>query len=276
LCESGVVGAPLALIHPGSGPTDRNGDNPLGVAAQPYRLLAHALADHGVDTLRVDKRGMHGSAQAGDANALTLDDYAADIHAWLDALKRPRVALIGHSEGGMSVTLAAQGEPRVAALVLLCAPGRPLAEIMRAQFRGNPYFAPVLEAALAATATLERGAAFAPAGLPAALRLSFAASAQPFLINAMARDPARVLAATRAPALIVQGGRDIQVFDEDAERLAAARDGVERADFAAMTHALKDCASDDRLANLLTYARPDLPLSAGLAQRVADFLRAHL
>lgn len=275
LCESGVVGAPLALIHPGSGPTNRDGDNPLGVSAQPYRLLAHALAAEGVDTVRVDKRGLFGSAGAGDPNAVTLDDYAADIRAWLDALGRPRVALIGHSEGGLSVMLAARGEPRVGALALLCAPGRPLAEIMRAQFRGNPFVAPALEAALAATAALERGERVAFAALPAELRLSFAAPAQPFLIDMMRRDPAQALAETRAPALIVQGGRDIQVFAEDADRLAAARADVERADFPAMTHVLKDCPDDDRLANLATYARSDLPLSPGLAERVAAFLRAY-
>ena len=41
-----------AVIIPGSGPTDRNGDSPLGVSAASYRLLAEALADQGIATLR--------------------------------------------------------------------------------------------------------------------------------------------------------------------------------------------------------------------------------
>lgn len=202
-----------------------------------------------------------------------MDDYAADIRSWLDALARPRVALIGHSEGGVSVVNAAQGEPRVAALVLLAALGRPLAEISRAQYRANPYLAPVLDAALAATDALERGQRVDPATLPAELRPLFAAQVQGFLIDLMRRDPAALLAAARAPVLIVQGGRDIQVSADDADRLAAARPDAERVDFPLMTHVLKDCASDDRLANLTTYARPDLPLTAGVADRVAGFLR---
>lgn len=273
LCESGRAGAGLALIHPGSGPTDRDGNNPLGVTAGAYRLLAHDLAARGVDTLRIDKRGLFGSAAAGDPNAITLEDYARDVRAWLDALGRDRVALIGHSEGGLSVMQAALGEPRVGALVLLATPGRRLAEISRAQFRSNPFFAAVLAQALAATDALERGAAVDPARLPAELRAQFPALAQGFLIDLMRRDPAEMLAATRVPALIVQGGRDIQVETADADRLAAARPDAERADFALMTHVLKDCASDDRLANLMTYARADLPLAAGLADRVAAFLR---
>lgn len=32
--------APMILIVPGSGPTDRDGNNPLGSQAAPYRLLS--------------------------------------------------------------------------------------------------------------------------------------------------------------------------------------------------------------------------------------------
>src|SRR5262245_28003678 len=35
--------APVVLIVPGSGPTDRDGNNPMGVGAQSYKLLAEAL-----------------------------------------------------------------------------------------------------------------------------------------------------------------------------------------------------------------------------------------
>ena len=53
--------APLVLLIPGSGPTDRDGNNPLGVAGGPYRQLAEALAANGIGTLRIDKRGLFGS-----------------------------------------------------------------------------------------------------------------------------------------------------------------------------------------------------------------------
>src|SRR3989475_11906260 len=56
--------APVAIIIPGSGPTDRDGNNPLGVTAGMYRLLAEALAAKGVSALRIDKRGMFGSSAA--------------------------------------------------------------------------------------------------------------------------------------------------------------------------------------------------------------------
>ena len=73
----------VAVILPGSGPTDRDGNSPMGVAASTYRLLAEGLAEQGVATLRIDKRGVAASTAAGPAEAdLRFDAYAADARAW--------------------------------------------------------------------------------------------------------------------------------------------------------------------------------------------------
>jgi len=77
------------LIVPGSGPTDQDGNNPLGVSASPYRLLAEDLASRGFATLRIDKRGMFASAMAiEDANSVTIGDYVDDVRSWIKVLKR--------------------------------------------------------------------------------------------------------------------------------------------------------------------------------------------
>ena len=58
------------LIIPGSGPTDRDGNNRLGGKGSPYKQLAERLAKRAVTTIRVDKRGMFGSSGAtANANA---------------------------------------------------------------------------------------------------------------------------------------------------------------------------------------------------------------
>ena len=56
--------APVVIIIPGSGPTDRDGNQPLGVTSSSLRMLAQGLAARGVTTVRIDKRGMFGSKAA--------------------------------------------------------------------------------------------------------------------------------------------------------------------------------------------------------------------
>ena len=58
LTDPGSRGESVILIVPGSGPTDRDGNNRLGVAASTYRLLAEALANKGIASVRIDKRGV--------------------------------------------------------------------------------------------------------------------------------------------------------------------------------------------------------------------------
>ena len=125
----------VAVIIPGSGPTDRNGDNPLGVTGGNLRLLAEGLAEQGVATLRIDKRGIAESAAAGlDESKLRFDDYAADAHAWAaEAASRtgaPCAWLIGHSEGALVALKAVAGgddpeSSKVCGLILLAGAGRP-------------------------------------------------------------------------------------------------------------------------------------------------------
>ena len=82
--------APAVLIIAGSGPTDRDGDNPLGVKARSYRLLAEGLAAHGIASLRYDKRGVAASAPAAAREEdLRIETYADDARAWARRLRLP-------------------------------------------------------------------------------------------------------------------------------------------------------------------------------------------
>ena len=150
--------APVVVIVPGSGPTDRDGNNPLGVKAAPYRMLAEALAKRGVSTLRIDKRGMFASKAAIDnANAVTIADYAADARAWAKEARRQTGAkcvwLLGHSEGGLVALAAAQDPADVCGVITVAAAGRRLSDVMREQLRSNPANAPILDPALASIDT---------------------------------------------------------------------------------------------------------------------------
>jgi alpha/beta superfamily hydrolase len=54
---------PVALIIAGSGPTDRNGNNPT-MHNGSLRMLADSLAKYGIASVRYDKRGVGASAAA--------------------------------------------------------------------------------------------------------------------------------------------------------------------------------------------------------------------
>jgi pimeloyl-ACP methyl ester carboxylesterase len=277
LMDAGA-GAPVVLIIPGSGPTDRDGNNPLGVKAAPYRLLAEALVERGVTSVRIDKRGMFGSAGAvADANAVTIPDYAADTHNWVKAIRARTGArcvwLLGHSEGGLVALAAAQNPRDICGLVLVAAPGRPVGVALREQLRSNPANAPVIEQALAGIAALEAGKRIDTADMHPALMPLFARQVQGMMISLLSYDPAKLLTGYRGPTLVVQGERDLQVRVEDARALAKARRGTKLALIPKANHVLKEVASDERAANLATYADPALPLAAGVAQAIADFVR---
>jgi predicted acyl esterase len=95
---------PVALIIAGSGPTDRDGNSPLLPGKNnSLKMLADALAQRGIATLRYDKRGIAGSAGAmGKESDLRFTTYVDDAVDWLEWLRGdPRFSrrvVIGHSE----------------------------------------------------------------------------------------------------------------------------------------------------------------------------------
>ena len=270
---------PVILIIPGSGPTDRDGNSPAGILAASYRLLAQGLAAHGVTSVRIDKRGMFGSTAAvADGNAVTIPDYVADVQAWTRVIRQRTKAsciwLLGHSEGGL-VAMAAAKSPDVCGLLLVAAPGRPMGEILREQLKANAAAGPLLSQALPAIDALEAGKRVDTAGMnPALLRL-FGPEVQGFLISAFSYDPRQLLAGYGKPVLILQGQRDLQVSEADAQALELADPAATLVLLPDANHVLKSVASDDKGANFATYRDSSLPLAAGVVPSISDFLTSH-
>lgn len=148
---------PGVIIVAGSGPTDRNGNDPqVGLVTDLYQQIADQLAQQGIASLRYDKRGVGASTpipHVQNPNVPTPQELAAVQHfaAWGhyvdDALATftylqqqseidpARTGLLGHSEGTYIVEQVASGQfaHPPAALVLISAPGRPYDVLAREQ-----------------------------------------------------------------------------------------------------------------------------------------------
>lgn len=264
----------VAVILPGSGPTDRDGNSPGGLVASTYRLLAEGLAEQGVATVRIDKRGVGQSAPAMIAEQdLTFQTYIDDARAWAAEAARvtgqPCVWLIGHSEGSQIALASAQdGNPSVCGLVLLAGAGRPAGVVLREQFRAA--LPEALQApAFAALDELEAGRTVTDA--PPELAALFRRSVQPYLISWIGLDPTDLIRAYEGPVMIGQGSTDIQVTTTDSNALSAARPTAHLVVWEGVNHVLK-VAPADRSANLATYVNPNLPLAPGVVDDVAGFI----
>ena len=268
---------PVVLIIPGSGPTDRDGNSPLGINASTYQLLAEGLAAHNITTVRIDKRGLFASAEAtADPNAVTIADYVTDIDAWVSVIRRHTGALsiwlLGHSEGGLVALAADKKREDICGLLLVSTPGRRVGELLREQLRVNPANTPFLCQALSVIDSLENGKRVDTTDMPSALLGLFRPQVQGFLISVFSYDPARLLQNYPKPVLILQGLRDIQVREIDARILKQADPQAALVLLPNVNHVLKHVASDEWADNVATYADPEPPLAPGVIEAISHFI----
>jgi len=207
--------APAVVTITGSGQQDR--DEYISVAGgyRPFRQIADTLARRGIAVLRLDDRGVGSST--GNPSTSTTADFANDTRAavaWLRTRKdidQSRIALIGHSEGGLIAPMVAATDPKLKAIVLMAGPVDNGMKIIRYQQR----YALDNDASLTGQArdSLYR---------VGQLQLDSLSRDNPWMRFFIAYAPDSTAKKVKAPVLILQGATDRQVPVEQAERLAAA------------------------------------------------------
>lgn len=227
---------PGALLLPGSGPTDRNGNQPPQIVTDLLKQIAERLAADGYASLRFDKRATHVYMSSWPKSVAELNEFFAwenflgDARAGLAFLQNqaeinPKQTFIaGHSEGSIIAMQAAHdldgkaGAP--AGLILLSSPGRPLGAVLTEQIDANlkrnnitgdaakPYQENLQ---LAISQVIKDGTT--PPNLLPGLAALFPPSALKLLQVELALDPAKVLSMYRGPVLLIQGQKDIQVSE---------------------------------------------------------------
>ncbi|MFG0866148.1 alpha/beta hydrolase [Pseudomonas sp. FYR_7] len=264
---------PVVLIIAGSGPTDRDGNNPAGGRVDNLKRLALLLANANIASVRYDKRGVAASQPATpDERDLSVERYVADVVAWGHKLKAdPRfgsLILIGHSEGALIASLAAE-QAGASAVVSLAGSGRPMAEVVREQLAERLPPAQLARG----SALLDRlEAGQTSLDVPAPLRQVFRPSVQPYLITLFRQDPAAAFARLPMPALIVQGRNDVQVDVADAQKLKDAKPDAHLVLIEGMNHMLR-ISPKDMSEQRESYQNPQLPLARELGEQIVTFIR---
>ena len=206
---------PVVVTISGSGPHDRDERIARIEGYRPFRQIADTLARRGIGVLRLDDRGT--GASGGTFRGATSADFAADVLAalaWLrerDDVDPRRLAVLGHSEGGLVAPLVAAEDTLVRAVVLMAAPSRTGRRISRAQQRWLVERDSSLSAAQRARLA-ERAAADADS----------AARADRWTAFWFEHDPLPVARRLRAPVLVLQGETDVQITPDQADELAEA------------------------------------------------------
>jgi len=266
-----VRGAPAIVTITGSGTEERDESLPGVKGYRPFRQIADTLGRRGIAVLRLDDRGAGGS-DAGPHGA-TSADFADDVRAGLAYLRTrrdidgDRLALVGHSEGGMIAPMVAATDPKLRAIVLMAGPAHTGRAILTYQ---QEYAA---DSMLHLTGTKRDSAV-----REMARKLDSAAIGEPWIHFFLDYDPVATAKRVKQPVLILQGATDRQVTPEQAVELAAAfraggNNDVTMKPFASTDHLFLA----DPVGNPSGYAGlPSKNVRVEVLGTIADWLATHL
>jgi hypothetical protein len=261
---------PLVVIIPGSGPTDRDGNQP-GLHPDTYKKMAHALALQGIACFRYDKRGAGKSASPMMQEAdLTFSDFVQDVrdilaHYHQDA-RFSKIVVAGHSEGSMVGMMAVSAKND---FISLCGPGQPAPRILKTQLRQQ--LGDKEASTFRKIDSLEKGMKVS-CDDPMLWSL-FRPSVQPYLISWFSIDPSVEIKKVQGRILLVGGSKDLQVAPDQLRTLELAVPKSESMLFENMNHVLVNIVSSETQDNYAAYNKPDLPISPELIDRLAVFIR---
>lgn len=267
----GSNSCPVMLIISGSGPTDRDGNNPIAGKNNSLKFLAEALALQGIASLRYDKRGVGESAKAGNKEEeLQFETYINDAVLWCEHLGRnslfSHLLITGHSEGSL-IGMVACRKTITDGFVSISGTAYPASDLILNQLKGK-LPEELYRQSESLVEQLKKG--LRTEHVPPELNALFRQSVQPYLISWFKYNPIKELSKLQVPILIVQGTTDIQVPVDNAIRLSKANKTAELAIIKGMNHILKE-VSGDLQQQIKSYTDSNLPVAPELVNRIVAF-----
>jgi dienelactone hydrolase len=275
---------PAAVLISGSGAQDRdeNTPGPGGLKLGIFRSIADTLTRRGVAVLRYDDRGVGGSG--GNLASAGLSDLVADVKAAVRYLRGrskvdpARVALVGHSEGGIIAPIVAGEDTALAAIVVMAGTATPLDSVLveqavsaaREAGGDSSDLAESRELIEQLSRAIREGRDLDELELPPPLKRL---SQSRWWLEHLQHDPLEAIRKVRSPVLIANGGQDVQVAPEHARRLGAALDEAHHPDhevriFPQLNHLFAVSKGE----GTAEYADPNAEVDAEFLSFLADWL----
>lgn len=259
----------LAIIIAGSGPTDRNGNQNF-LKSNSLKKLAESLANKDIATFRYDKRIVKQIKQGNVDKNIMFDDFVNDasdvISYFKDKEIYSKIYIIGHSQGSLVGMLAAKEQAD--GFISIAGAGQNIGDVIVDQVTN---MAPQLgEKAQSVVDKLKQGET--TTDYPAALASVFNSEIQAFMMNWMKYNPAEIIKELEIPILIVNGTKDLQVSEHEAQLLKEANEKAELEIIENMNHVLFEIEGDD-LENSKSYNESFRPISSQLIEAISEFIK---
>lgn len=262
---------PLAIIIAGSGPTDRDGNQPM-MKNNSLKFLAEGLSQKNIATFRYDKRIVKQiQIRNVDERKARFDHFIDDAMAILEHFSSDdrfsKIYFIGHSQGSLIGMVAAQNGAD--GFVSIAGAGQEIDNIVVDQLAQQaPYLQENARQAFDEMKTNGVSKNFDPV-----LASIFREEIQPFMLSWMKYDPIKEIKKLDIPVLIINGDKDIQVKNSEAELLYKARPDAEFHIIPNMNHVLKH-VEDMGLENQKSYTIHDLPVVPELIETIQKFINS--
>ncbi len=260
----------LIIFIQGSGPTDRNGNQPM-LQNDGIKKIARELVGNGIASFRYDKRIFKAQDLQLSEKDMIFEDFVEDaknvVMHFRKEEKFSNIIIAGHSEGSLIGILVAQENAN--AFISLAGAADPIDEIITEQVTN---MAPELGVS-ARTAFDEMAENGRTSNYSPMLEAVFRPSVQPFMASWMKYEPSEEISKLKIPVLVVNGTSDIQVSEEQAQKLAEANENSELVILDQMNHIFRKIEAKDRLVNSKSYNEPNLPLHPELISILTEFVK---
>ncbi|UMB60444.1 alpha/beta hydrolase [Lutibacter sp. A80] len=261
---------PLVIIIPGSGPTDRDGNNAM-MKNNSLKFLAETLSAKNIATYRYDKSALSYSKEAIEKiDTLTFNTFIYEAKSVINYFKKTekysKIIVAGHSQGSLVGMIASQN--KADGFISLEGAGRSLDKILVEQIELQAPF--LKEETQKIVTELKKGNTVDEFN-PMLISL-FNKQIQPFLISWIEYNPQEEIAKLAIPILIINGSKDIQAKVIDAELLHKAAPNSKLFIIENMNHIFKEIKGDLN-ENMQSYNDSKLPIMQNFSDKISTFVK---